>query len=669
MTITYQFLVGNSLIDITSYVINAETDYSYGDAIATMDVKVVKTINKIITLETGTPIKVTRTWDLPSFSEVVFWGYIQKYEPDGGLIDITCNDKLWDAVRKEVTHTYDNTIDASAGKISAIFTDLITTYAGLNADSSSVVDSGTITILNKFVCNHTDIMERIQALATILGWVIYYNPNTDKVYFEPSGYNSNSLVFNVGSQIIQVPKWTYDITEMCNDLTIMGASVNVQTTETGKIGTTPGYTNSYIDLVFLPTSQKLYHGTSSGATTDLLTGGVPQSTTIFDYSVNIYSNQYNPANNLYQLIPNSTYHSGSFITGDWYTTLYLYNQPVPVHMYSQPSIDKFGRFTKTVTFTDIQSVNDAENRGFDYLSKYSIPFVTSTVKLDVETVPDSLLFRNNVFVSSGILVGELIQVIDNLSTPHVNENFVISRRRIRYPPDYEELEIGDKAYRLANWQASVEDRLKRIQEEQQVNPGLDTEIVSVDNTSSLVSNPIIVKPRYFKITNSTVNVPNNILIWGTPSFDTWGTNLWGTNANAFNAETIYFLKQSNDIPKNIFTDIYYEKFYDTDFEDASNTTATGWGTGTLTFTSGQVATSSSIDYNDGVITKARLTATVNVTSGSNFNFFIAADGSTYQSVSNGTISNLIATGTDLRWKIAKLTGGGTVSNVTIDLYH
>lgn len=38
------------------------------------------------------------------------------------------------------------------------------------------------------------------------------------------------------------------------------------------------------------------------------------------------------------------------------------------------------------------------------------------------------------------------------------------------------------------------------------------------------------------------------------------------------------------------------------------TTATGWGTGTLSFTAGQIAQSSSVDFNNGTITSAILTA-------------------------------------------------------------
>ena len=41
----------------------------------------------------------------------------------------------------------------------------------------------------------------------------------------------------------------------------------------------------------------------------------------------------------------------------------------------------------------------------------------------------------------------------------------------------------------------------------------------------------------------------------------------------------------------------------------TETTATGWGTGTLSFTAGQLAQSSSIDYNNGTITGATLTST------------------------------------------------------------
>ena len=57
--------------------------------------------------------------------------FIESFNPDGGSVRITTKDKMWDLVRKEFTHTYDSGIDASAGKISEIFKDIVTTYGGL----------------------------------------------------------------------------------------------------------------------------------------------------------------------------------------------------------------------------------------------------------------------------------------------------------------------------------------------------------------------------------------------------------------------------------------------------------------------------------------------------------------------------------------------------------
>lgn len=619
-------------VNVDDYIVNWEIERVYGDAIAQVSIKVLKTITSAVTLANGQTLELWRGWALAT-EEKVFDGYIEKYEVEGGVIKITGKDKAWDLVRKEVTHTYDKDIDASAGKISEIFEDLVETYGGLTADMQ---DSGTTLIIDKFVCNHTDIFERCKKLAEILDWQIYYDSANNTVHFEPKGYVTNANTLTVGSNILQVPKWNYDITEMVNDVTIVGAYQEVETTESGRIGTTAGYTNADIAISYEPISVKVY-GDAANPPTTLKVGGTPDSTATYNYYVD---------KNQKKLFPKG---GTTFTTDDYYEIRYSLAAPIPVHMWNQTSITTYGQFRKTVTFTDIRTVTDAENRGTNYLVKYSTPFIYTTLRVkNVSTY--------------GLNVGQMIRVVDSISSPAVDSWLMINRHRIRYPTEYDELEVGDKYWRLAEWQAKVEEKLKRIEEDSWKNQDIVTELVTMDN---ITDRPVHSEPRYRKLMTETYVDANKVLIYDNSDHCTLGTgnNKWGTSATAFGAETNAFIQQ--------YDNSYEETFYDTDFKDTVLTSA-DWDTTNkwlLCANSTKVAYSTSIDYNNGTITQAKLTATI--TSGS-FNILLTANGgANWEIATNGVLHTFTNTGTDLRWYMAPtfISPAGKVTNIEITDYH
>ena len=618
-------LVKVNSIDVTSSLISYERDAAYGDAIAQVDFKFLKTINDLVTLTNGQRVEIWRGWTT-STDEKVFDGYIESYQPEAGTLKLTAKDKLWDLVRKEVTHTYDETIDASAGVYSEIFKDLVTTYGGLTADGTTIQSSGTAKTIQKFVCNHTDIFERCKKIAEALDWQFYYRADTDKVYFEPKGFTSNGNTLTVGDNIFNVPKWNYDVTEMANDVTIVGAYQEIETTESGRIGTTTGYTTAEIALSFEPISVKMYMDASNPPTT-LKVGGLPDSTATFDYYVDKTQKKLFPKD-------------GTTFTSSHYAEIrYSHAVPIPVHMYTDSSITTYGQFKKTVTYKDLRSVADAESRGTDYLTRYSTPFIYTTLKVK----NDSTL---------GLNVGQLITIVDNINSPSVNRTLVINRHRIRYPADYDEIEVGDKIWRLAEWQSSVEERLKRIMEEELANQDIVVEILSFDNTSL----PIEFKNRYIQLQTQTYNNTNARMIWDNSDHGVWDTNKWGDGTDTFNAVTNTFISQ--------YLNTYTETFIDTDFKDATST-ATWTTSGSCTFTNGQIALSTPIDFNNGTITTATLTSD----STTNLTFKLSADGgSNFETVTSGVTHTFTHTGTSLIWK-ATASGNATLTSITIGGYH
>lgn len=606
-------------VDISSYTLSYASERTWGDAVAQAEIKVKKTINAILTLATGQTVLIQRGWTLPT-DETIFQGAVESYNPEGGTIKLICKDKAWDLVKRDVNTIYKSS-DAFAGKISAIFLDLVTTYGGLTADGTTVQDSGTTTILDKFVCTHTDVMDRCKKLAEILDWQFYYRPDTDKVYFEPKGFTTNSTVLTVGGNVQNVPTWNYDNTEMCNDLYVIGAYQEIETTESGQIGVTSGYTTTSVQLSFTPLSVKIYNDNSNPPTT-LKVGGMPDSTSSYDYYVDKEKKQILPA-------PSTTFANNSYME-----IRYSHAVPIPVHLYNQASIDSYKISTKTITLTDLRSVADAETRGNNYLSVYAQPFVYSTLNLKSAS-------------TNNVKVGDIVQVVDSISTPNVNENMVINRHTIRYPADYEECYVGAQYWRLAAWQASVEERLKRLQEDQLANQDVIVEVLTVDNATY---SPIQALPRYRKILQKSVS--GNVFIFGHPTYGIIGTSIIGDLA----AEATGFVQQ--------YQNSYTETFADIDFDNTGATTATGWGTGTLSFTNGQIGQSLSVDYNNSTITSVKLTAS----SSTNLLFYVCANGSTWELTTSGATHAFAVTGSDLRWK-ATASGNASLTSLKLEAYH
>lgn len=611
-------------IDVTSYCINWEYEKSYGDVLSEINLKFVRTINNILTIQNGMTLEVWRGW-ITATDFKIFSGYIEKYELEGGTALITGIDKLWDLVRKEINYNYDSSVDISAGKISAIFTDIVTTHGGLNADVTTVQDSGTVVIIDKFPCNHTDPFERCKKLASVLDWQFYYKVSDDKVYFEPKGFTNNLNILTVGTDIINVPKWQKDITEMANDITIVGAYQEIETTKSGRIGTTSGFTTTGISLDYEPISVKVY-GDASNPPTTLKTGGMPDSTTTYDYYVDKVKKKILPKN------------ATTFTTNDYYEIRYSFAAPIPVNNYNQDSIDTYGRFQKTITLKDIRSVADAEQRVIKHLEAYSVPFIYSTLK-----VKNSAVYNLD--------IGQNIQIIDNVNTPNVNSNFIINKIRMKYPGAYDEIDIGDKYWRLADFQSTVMEKLKRIEEEEFANQDIINKLITVD-TSILSTIPI--ENRYVKVQTNTLS-GTNVFILGNSAFGVLGTNQLGDTG--IGADTNHCIIQNNNY--------YTELFYDNDFKGTGDAT---WDTTakTLSGIATKYQESTSIDYNNGTLN----TVTINVTANNSFfTIYASADGGTnWAIVSNNIAFNFLHTGIDLRYKII-FTGNSTISKIEVYNYH
>jgi len=627
--------------------INWEYERTGTNEISELTLNVLKSIDSSITLAVGQTVSVWKGFTTSTDTKV-FEGRIAQFEPDGGLTKITAKDKLWDLIKLNVNKVYESS-GPQAGQISAIAKDLIETYGLLTSDEQAT-GTGTSEIIAEFRCVHTDIFERLKALADAVRYQFWYDAVNDTVHFEPEGYNDSATTLTVGTEIIGVPKWATDTSRMVNDLRVDGAVSLTQIrkpvgTGNGIIDTTADFDTTNILLDKTPESVELILE-NANPPTEVKEGGTKDSTSGNFYYVDKENKKVMPATGT------------TFTAGHRAIVNYTWNAPAPIHQTNQASIDTYTKFEKQMTLSDIQTIADAEVRTADILARFSQPFLVG----DLLVKSDSTIDVN---------FGDTVTIVDNVSSPTINQTLVVTKQIIKYPGSYQELTVGDEAIRLADWQIDVQNRLKRIEESLSLsNQDLILELIDIQQQ-------VQTTPRYRKIQQA--NIAGDTLIWGSTDFGLWGTFKWGSAANTsfVLGHSLAGILGTSKLGSQTSTPVdhfiqqyensYTEDFIDSDFEDTDGTAS--WSTtGSVTFTSGQIALSSSIDYNNGTITTATLTSTE--TSGS-FDYEMTADGgSNWESVTSGAAHTFTNTGTDLRWRATENAAStGEISKIEVTSYH
>ncbi len=589
-----------------------------------------KTVFDTVSVIIGQPVDVWEGFST-STDKKRFGGFVSNIRLINGTYEITCKDKMWDLIRKLANVVYIST-GPQAGQVSAIAQDLIETFGGMTA---SVVATGTSAgqILSEFRCDQAPIYGRLKNLAQAVKYQLYYKASADTVNFETRGNVNNGVILTTGTEIINVPEWEDDDAMMVNDLRIDGAVLETDlrfpTSGTGKIETTANFENGGITLPFTPESAKLTIDAVDPPTTIREGGGTDSSTTNF-FFIDKENKQIKPSVGT------------TFDTDDFAFVDYTWLAPHPIHQVREESITTHGTYQKEMVINDIISIADAESRTSEILDRFSDPF-----KIGKFLVKDD----NSVSIE----VGETVRIVDTVSNPQIDQDFVITKIVKRYPGDFQEVTVGDESIRLADWQFNVEDRLKRLEERNLSNQDLLTELRDFILTT-------LPQSRYLRMFSEDYDSGSGNSIWGLGTADgyfDWGSGKWGTNAVSFPTVADHFVQQ--------YQNSYIEDFLDDDFED-TNGTATGWTSGSVDFTSGQIALSKSIDFNNGIITSATLNSTE--VSGS-FTYELSADGgSNFESVTPGTAHTFSNTGTDLRFRITENAAStGEISQVTITDYH
>ena len=500
-------------VDVSARCVNWKCKDSFGEEIR--DIKL--TFNKKIyadipTLNSGMSIKIYRG-ETTSTDQFVFDGFIDTVNKQGLFIEVMAKDKMISLVRKNVRYSYNGAaLPSTEGRGSWIMTDMIETWGGMTA---SVVDTGSTILIEKFICNDTDIFSRLQMLADIYDYMIYYDTDDEKVHCEPKGYLDNSIPLVIGQNVSKVPKWIFDNTQCVNQLTVKGA---VQSVETNEQFNGDGTSASFI-LGAKPATVKLFiDGVEKVA-------GVERSTSgSYDYSID-------------KETATIKFQSGSIPAAgvNNINVQYTKSIPVPIQVEDTNSQTTYGLHTAVKHFSDIQSVDDAEQRGQNFLDKYANPFVK--VNLQVSGLHN-------------YEAGQKVPVTDGYNNE--SRNLLINSISKKWPGKLDTLEMGDKDWRLAEWGVFTIERVRRLEEEQQKNTEL---IISVKTFPS----DYYYDPRYFKVLN---DVAGDGFILGHSTKGILGIGQLGKQGGWV----------ENGLTRLIHpNDMYIEDFIDTDFEGSSST--------------------------------------------------------------------------------------------------
>jgi len=432
-------------VDCTAYLLNSNKKETYGYEVSICELEFIKTVNSAVTITNALTVEVWQDENAAPTTKI-FDGYIDKFEPQAGTIKITAKDQLALLLNKQVMHYYDSSVVGDAanpdGKISDIFIDIVETYGGLDTNSGATIqDSGTDIVLQKFACRNADPFERCRKLADTLGWCFYYRADTGYVYFEPKNNTVNSTVLTVGSNVIEIPLWDYDRSELINDLYLEGAQQLVQGAElfTGDASET------VFELTQIPEDIAVYYSAAKNYSTtaklasEILVGDIQNSIITHDYEVD----KKNKKVEITSFVPAA---STSNILAD-----ISYYAPITVHLSDEDSIGTYGTYTKPVTLTDVITLQDAWKRAENILSRYAEPFKSAVLKVLWDPAQE---FK----------VGQSVKVIDSINAPTIDQYFTIIAINDPWPGAIIELEVGDKQFDLEEYLSNVIERVKRLEE-------------------------------------------------------------------------------------------------------------------------------------------------------------------------------------------------------------
>ena len=514
-------------IDVTEYRITWNYESEWRVAIDSLIIDLSPAISSALTLEVGQRIIVTRGF-VTSTDETVFDGDITQVKPQVDRMSLVAKGRMYDAVKSAQVKSYDKNIDTEAGIGSEIFKSLCddaglsyTPAAGdLTNGSINFTGSGDPDKIVKFIQNDEDDFQKMDELAELYDYIIYYDYSTGLVYFQPKGFVVYSRNLTVGIDIQNQIKWKVNMEQMINKVKIHGSTVYDKINPA--VFTGPATT---FQLLKTPEDTEVRDTNSSGTLYTRGQKGVGILGTTFDYYVDTVQ----------KTIVFATNKSNVWVR-------YGAQVPMPVVLSDPASIIKYGgpnqiAHFKTFTFNDLKDVVDAEDKGRAILNKYSTPFYETREDVQI----DDTVIQNYGLIKPGYLV----RIIDNFNNLDLNVFVKIVKKSIPHIGD--RIIVGDEIWRTEDWQSTQMKKINLLFNE--LNKNQDVLITTID-----LSYDIPIENRYSYIEKRSL-IGNNSFIIGSAVSGILGTNKLGWGGTAFSTIALVQGDQT-----------YTEYFYDTIFK-------------------------------------------------------------------------------------------------------
>jgi len=597
-------------VDVSSYVMSFTVDETFGQEFRNASIGLKNTVNTLLSITDNSLIEKEVTIQrgvATSTEEYLFRGYVDNTNFQGAVVIVNCYDKLGLSRKTTINKSYDSNIDSSAGVLSEIFKDIVNNYVGLTATSASVQNSGSFLIRKKFVLRNATAYDALKQICDMIDFQMYYDPTDDLVYFEPKGYTTNANVLELGTNIIEVPQWNIDSTNLFNEIIIGGITQNINTSEG------PILLNGVVDADWNTTSITLnnklvtvqvYSDTSNPPTTEKK-GGVVGASSSYDYSVDKdakkieWSSTFTPTTSYYAKVN------------------YTYDIPSPVSRKNNASIAYFGKtITRSVFKDDLKLVEDVATWAQKQVNVYGFPFKSANLK---------------VLGVTSINIGEVYKVVDGVNG--VNDSFLVQKVTFKYPFRYDEVSVSDLTLRTAEWSMDDSQRLKRLEEKNSDNEDVLNSFIDVEQNLALRS----------QLDVNKASPDADTLYWDDDNQGTWDDYDWGTDTPE--TQTLSQRTHSNNI--------FFEDFWDDDHVDTGTTTATVSTTAhSVSFTAGQTFRSDTLfKYKTTLINTARISIPVASITGSTSLYLSNDAGSSWEATTNASTLTFATTGTDLRYRI------------------
>lgn len=444
-------------IDVSAYVRSWKIKRDFGNSVDSMELEFVKSIEDVVTVsENGQTLEA---WfgTVTATDKKYFNGYIEKFRTGTGTYECTAYSVAHSAVREMIGYQlYDPTVSGNPvepdGKYSDAFIDIVTTYAGLSADSSTVDDTGTdpAKVIKKLVCFETDPKERMDKIAEAFQKIWYYRADTDKVYLRSPNSNVNTTILEVGVNVQGIPEWEYTKDYLINDLRIRGVYQERSIDETfSGTGSTQEFTLTYPPLgeaQLWYSAAKNYSTTSSPLANEQKVLGVDQSTsTSYDFTVDKAKKKISTVGG----------NGGGFTAAAGTNNIlvrYTALVEIPVRIVDDISVTANRRYARRMTLKDTLTVQDVIARTTQIVEKFKNPFKSSSLKVPWA---DGQTFE----------LGDSIKVIHSTAPKPIDEFLTIWGITYQWPDGHDIIKVGDREFQEAEYFLNTNERLAALESE------------------------------------------------------------------------------------------------------------------------------------------------------------------------------------------------------------